>query len=370
MPPTMTMKENRIYDEVLDYIRQPTGTGFEPLALKIFEYQFGRNPAYRKYCKSKGISPDRLGSWRDIPAVPTDAFKELDLACERPEKIFLTSGTSQGLSKRGRHPVPRLEIYHTSALLNFSSHLLPDRALLKIMILTGSPETWPDSSLAHMTGIVHRQYAAENQIGRNTPWFINDGGLEVDRLLRSLADACERNEPVILMGVTLAFHQVLSHARNHRLSFRLPSGSRIMDTGGFKGRKIELSRIELYRWYEEVLGVPQTHIVNEYGMTEMGSQFYDNVLADHVNGLSRPRHKRIPPWVRTRVMDPDSLEELPPGSTGILRHYDLANCGSVMALQTEDIGRTIADGFEIVGRSTGAESRGCSLIIEELMRTR
>jgi Acyl-protein synthetase, LuxE len=366
----MTMKENRIYDEVLDYIRQPTGTGFEPVALKVFEYQFARNPAYCKYCKSKGISPDRLGSWQDIPAVPTDAFKELDLACDRPEKVFLTSGTSQGQSKRGRHPVPRLDLYRASALSNFSTHLLPDFASLRMLFLTGSPEIWRDSSLAHMTGIVHRQYAGEDPVASNSPWFISDKGLEMDRLLGSLADACERNEPVILMGVTLAFHQVLEHARNHRLSFRLPSGSRIMDTGGFKGLKIELSRIELYRGYEEILGIPPTHIVNEYGMTEMGSQFYDNVLTDHVNGLSRPRHKRIPPWVRTRVMHPETLEELPPGSTGILRHYDLANCGSVMALQTEDIGRTIAHGFEITGRSMGAESRGCSLIIEELMRTR
>ena len=60
----------------------------------------------------------------------------------------------------------------------------------------------------------------------------------------------------------------------------------------------------------------------------------------------------------------------PPGSTGMLRHYDLANCGSVMALQTEDIGHTIGDGFEITGRATGSEARGCSLLVEEILRTR
>ncbi len=361
MATRMAAHENRIYNEVLDYIRQPFEAGFEPLALKVFSHQFARNPTYRKYCEAKDRTPDTVASWREIPAVPTDAFKELDLACGRPEKVFITSGTSQGPAKRGRHPVPRLDVYRTSALFNFSAHLLPDLAGMRMLILTGSPEIWPQSSLAHMMEMVRQEFG-----GEDAAYYINDSGLDLDRLLKTLTQACEQNAPVILLGVTPAFHQVLEHARNHRLTFRLPGGSRIMDTGGFKGRQLDLSKTELYRWYEEVFGIPQTHIVNEYGMTEMCSQFYDNVLMDSITGTPRPRHKRIPPWVRTLIVDPETLEELPPGSTGLIRHYDLANCGSVMALQTKDIGHAIGDGFEITGRASGAESRGCSLIIEEL----
>ncbi|MBI3995441.1 MAG: AMP-binding protein [Nitrospirae bacterium] len=365
----MDTRENRIDDEILDYIRRPGEAGFEALALKVFTYQFARNPIYRKYCEAKNKTPDFVASWREIPAVPTEAFKEFDLACGRPEKVFLTSGTSRGPEIRGRHPVPRLEIYRASALLNFSSHLLPDLAEMKMMILAGSPDLWPRSSLSHMMEMVRQEYG-----GEEAAYYINDAGLDIDRLLKTLTEACDRNRPVMLLGVTLAFHEVLEYARNHRLSLRLPNGSRIMDTGGFKGRRIDLSKSELYRRYEEVFGVPQTHIVNEYGMTEMCSQFYDNVLADCVNDIERPRlrlrRKRIPPWVRTLIVDPETLEELPPGQTGLLRHYDLANCGSVMALQTEDVGRTIADGFEILGRASGAEARGCSLIVEELLRAR
>lgn len=359
----MATQENRIYDEVLDYIRHPFEAGFEPLALKVFAHQFAHNPAYRNYCRIKGKTPETIAAWRDIPTVPTDAFKELDLVCGRPEKVFLTSGTSRGPAKRGRHLIPRVEIYRASALLNFSAHLLPDLPVLKMLILAGSPELWPDSSLAHMIGLIRREYG-----GDDAAWFMKETGLDSDRFMESLDDACDQNRPVILLGVTLAFFQFLEQARSRRRSFRLPSGSRIMDTGGFKGRKIDLSKFELYRRHEETFGVPQSHIVNEYGMTEMCSQFYDTVLRDHVNGVVRPRHKRIPPWVRTLIVDPETLEELPPGQTGLLRHYDLANCGSVMALQTEDIGRTVSDGFEITGRAAGAEARGCSLIVEELLR--
>jgi Acyl-protein synthetase, LuxE len=357
--------KDEIYDDVLAYIRRPTEAGFEPLALKVYAYQFAHNPAYRSYCHSKKKTPDTVECWRDIPAVPTDAFKEVDLACGKPEKVFLTSGTSQGASKRGRHGIPRLEIYDVSALLNYSAHLLPELATLKMLILAGSPQTWPESSLAHMIETLRAEYGSDDD-----SWFVTEKGLDTDRLTSALIDSCRQERPVILLGVTLAFHQFLEHARSRKLSFRLPPGSRIMDTGGFKGRKMHLSKTELYRAYADGFGIPQSHIVNEYGMTEMCSQFYDNVLIDSINLPSPPRHKRIPPWVRTLVVDPETLQERPSGSTGILRHYDLANCGSVLALQTDDIGRTIGEGFEVIGRSPAAESRGCSLMIEELLRAR
>lgn len=81
---------------------------------------------------------------------------------------------------------------------------------------------------------------------------------------------------------------------------------------------------------------------------------------------SRVRFKEVPPWVRTRILDPATLEEVPPGEVGLLTHYDLANCGSVIAIETEDLGFRIEEGFEVLGRAPGAEARGCSLTIEEL----
>lgn len=359
----MKQKTENMYRAVRDFIRRPSEAEFEPLALRVFAFQLAGNRPYRRYCESLGRTAATVASWRDIPAVPTAAFKEMDLSCGPPEKVFVTSGTTNGGEKPGRHGVPRLKVYRAAILPNFAAHLVPDRARLRMLILTGSPALWPHSSLAHMMEEVRTEFG-----GPGSAYYMGDRGLDVPRLARDLNEAVRGGEPVSLLGITLAFHQLAEYCREHRLRFRLPAGSRIMDTGGFKGRRIDLSKDELYRLYEESLGIPQTHIVNEYGMTEMGSQFYDNALADHVNGLDRPRHKRIPPWVRTRVLDPETLEEAPPGSSGLLRHFDLANCGSVMALQTEDIGKTVGDGFELIGRAEGAEARGCSLMIDELLK--
>ena len=126
-----------------------------------------------------------------------------------------------------------------------------------------------------------------------------------------------------------------------------------MDTGGFKGSERTITAAALRALYTTHLGVPAEIVINEYGMTEMLSQFYD---AQEV--------KRGPPWVRTIVVDPETLRELPHGETGLLRHVDLANLFSVSAIQTEDVGRMANDGFELLGRIAGAAPRGCSIAMD------
>ena len=148
-----------------------------------------------------------------------------------------------------------------------------------------------------------------------------------------------------------------------------------METGGYKGRTRVVAREELYAGLQETLGVPLDHIVNEYGMTEMLSQFYEPVLVGGAGGFGGSaamrdlgqRYHRGPPWVRTLVLDPLSLEPMPVGAVGILAHFDLANLGSVAAVLTEDLGQATAGGFHLMGRSLGAEPRGCSLAMEEFL---
>jgi hypothetical protein len=113
-------------------------------------------------------------------------------------------------------------------------------------------------------------------------------------------------------------------------------------------------------------------VVNEYGMTELGSQFYDSTLRDWTE-RTEMRHLQIsarrkvpPPWVRVQVVDPETLSPLAEGATGLLRFYDLANLHTVCAVQTDDLGQQRGPGFEVLGRATGAEPRGCSLAVEEL----
>jgi hypothetical protein len=114
------------------------------------------------------------------------------------------------------------------------------------------------------------------------------------------------------------------------------------------------------------LGLSELYCVAEYGMTEMCSQFYDNVLRERSLGRSPGyRYKVVPPWVRTQVVDAETLELLPEGRVGVLRHFDLANFDSVMAIQTDDLGVAGAGGFEILGRAAGAELRGCSIAMDQ-----
>ncbi|HSR42653.1 MAG TPA: hypothetical protein VLL48_10785, partial [Longimicrobiales bacterium] len=125
-----------------------------------------------------------------------------------------------------------------------------------------------------------------------------------------------------------------------------------------------------YRALQDRLGVPTGRIVNEYGMTELLSQFYEPVMRDgapEADGDPSERRHVAPPWVRTRVLDPGDLGELPPGEPGLLCHVDLANAGSVAAVLTEDMGVAVADGFRVLGRAAGAEPRGCSLAMDELL---
>src|SRR5262245_49214639 len=112
--------------QVLDFICNPYGKDFNALALAVFAQQFQLNQPYQRFCLTRRQTPDSVTRWQDIPAVPTVAFKELDLACGPPEKIFLTSGTTRGHDKRGRHLVPNLALYHASAITHFTFCVLPD----------------------------------------------------------------------------------------------------------------------------------------------------------------------------------------------------------------------------------------------------
>jgi acyl-coenzyme A synthetase/AMP-(fatty) acid ligase len=137
-----------------------------------------------------------------------------------------------------------------------------------------------------------------------------------------------------------------------------------METGGFKGRSRVVARDELYDDLARALGIPVQRMVNEYGMTELLSQLYDPVL---VPGGTPGRHLP-PPWLRVRALHPDTLAPQPPGQSGILQFFDLANAGSVSAILTEDVGVVDEDGgVRLRGRSPGSEPRGCSLAMEELL---
>jgi hypothetical protein len=187
--------------------------------------------------------------------------------------------------------------------------------------------------------------------GPGSGWLLERAAdLPAARAAFSRAEA--EGAPVLVLGTALGFHALLEDLR-----VRLPEGSRVMDTGGMKGRRGEVSRAELLHRYEDRLGVPPRHVVGEYGMTELSSQFYE----------TPERVWTAPPWVRTRVLDPETLTPLPPGSPGLLAHVDLANAWTAAFILTEDLGVAVPGGFRLLGRAQGADLRGCSLATEELL---
>jgi hypothetical protein len=105
------------------------------------------------------------------------------------------------------------------------------------------------------------------------------------------------------------------------------------------------------------LAIPPTHIVSEYGMSELSSQAYDRVA-----GHSREPAFRFPPWARATILSPETGKAVADGETGLVRVVDLANVGSVSAIQTEDLATRRGEGFELIGRASEAEARGCSLM--------
>lgn len=332
---------------------------FGELAVRVFEHQFSHNPPYRRLCEAMGVRevPD---DWSAIPAVPTSAFKVADLCAFPPEEarvVYLTSGTTVG--QHGRHLLCDTTLYDASLFPNLAAHLFPGVTRMRLLVLAPPPAEAPHSSLSHMLGLAVERWGDER-----SGFYVSEAGVELDSLHAALAAAEAGGEAVGLLGTAFAFVHFLDDCSARRRRYRLAKGSRVMDTGGYKGRSRELSKADLYAEYAERLGIPDHHVVNEYGMTEMGSQFYDRVLRDAVEEKPPRRRKVPPPWVRTVVLDPETLRPVPPGQPGLLRHFDLANVDSVLAIQTEDLGIWVDDGFEVLGRASGAEPRGCSLAVE------
>jgi hypothetical protein len=342
---------------------------FGAVALQIFELQFLGNEAYRRYCESRGRTPASVSRWEDVPSVPATAFKYLDLlsAPGRPEAVFLTSGTTRGGGRRGRHPVSSLGLYRDACVPWFAMNLVPEGGRLPILSLVPSPRQDPHSSLSAMMGFV------SDALGTVESGFFArpESGIRVQEFRRALIRSEGEGVPVLAMGTAFAWVQWLERCGREGWSFDLPEGSRLMETGGFKGRTRRVPRSELYRGLEAALGIPAERMVNEYGMTELLSQLYEPVLRP---ASGKPREadpgERVhlpPPWLRVRVLDPETLAPRKAGERGLLAFFDAANLASVSAILTEDLGWMDDDGLRLVGRAEGAEPRGCSLAMEELL---
>jgi hypothetical protein len=348
---------------------------FTTLARDVFAAQFQANPAYQALCRSRHIAPSDAPDWTQIPAVPTEAFKEFELSCLATSDLtteFRSSGTTAQRPSRHFHSPESLQLYRTSALAGFQKHMLADLDDLceaqllgpldkpAFLALTPPSEAVPHSSLVHMLGAVIQVHGARDSLFAGRVAHDGTWELDMDRLLFALRRSLCANRPVVLMGTAFNVVHLLDAFDAGNIRYRLARGSRLMETGGYKGRSRELPRAELHAEVTRRLGLPPAAIVTEYGMSELSSQGYDRVASPLSGGAPCPPVFQFPPWTRARVVSPDSGREVPEGGRGVVEILDLANLWSVAAIRTSDEAIRRNGRFELLGRVATAEPRGCS----------
>lgn len=341
---------------LLDFIALPQAdeAAFNALALRLFAHQVQHNAAYGRFCRARGRTPATVRRWQDIPAVPVNGFKELTLSCVPPEdceRVFTTSGTTREV--KGRHFHPHLQVWNASMRRHFADSVGP--LPVRMGILFPSEAEMPNSSLAH-----YLQIALQDHGLAGSRQLMNTEGLDSVALLALVQQAQTDGHPLALLGATYSFVHLMDALPEADL--RLPAGSWLLDTGGFKGRSREIPMEAFYAQLSATFGVPRERCLNMYGMTELSSQFYD------AGNARVPSVKRAPHWMRTRAVDPLTGQSVPDGQPGILVHTDLANLNSVTTILTEDVGIVTDGGFALLGRAEGAQAKGCSLAVEDFVQ--
>jgi hypothetical protein len=376
---------------------------FDRLALALFQLQFHYNAPYRRLCDARGRTPENIFSWPEIPAVPTSAFKELDLTSLAPDERtawFSSSGTTEQRRSRHFHNVGSLALYEASLLPWFEQHLLADvndlvdeqllgpLDKLPFLALTPPLEMAPHSSLVHMFETVRREFGSRDSLSTGSVDSKGAWTLDMDATLFAIRKSMCANRPLVLLGTAFNFVHLLDHFAANNIRYRLAHGSRVLETGGYKGQSREIAKVELHALITEHLGIAPEYIVTEYGMSELSSQAYDSIAGPGRAGCPQPaanavtRSRRaedtapcqcvfhFPPWCRAQIISPETNLEVADGESGLLRIFDLANVRSVMAIQTEDLGVRRGEGFELIGRVTRAEPRGCSLMTHAKAQSR
>ncbi len=345
---------------------------FSGMAVMLFTLQYKHNAPYRRLCEARGIKPSDVNHWSQLPVVPTAAFKELELTGLHPEErthVFHSSGTTEQRPSRHFHSADSLALYEASLWPWLKENCGLPIADCRLVSLTPPAEQVPNSSLVHMFDFVRRQVGAEaktfvGRVAADGAWVLDGDAalavLDCSRRREEAESGATSNppphvggcgKPLLVFGTAFSFVHLLDELAARNISVQLPAGSRVLETGGYKGRSRSLPKAELHRLITERLGVPAAHIVCEYGMSELSSQAYDT-----------GGHFHFPPWARARVISPENGREVAEGETGLLQVFDLANTFSVMAIQTEDLAIRRGAGFELIGRAERSEPRGCSLM--------
>ncbi|HVU96585.1 MAG TPA: hypothetical protein VHE34_15255 [Puia sp.] len=320
----------------LELFNNLNASDFIPRALDLFRFQYEHNPLYRRYTDTLGVNPAGVARLEEIPFLPvsffkTDAVKTTDFV---PETVFTSSGTTGMVSSR--HEIKDLDLYRQSFRTAFTHFYGTVTDWCVIGLLPSYLERSSSSLVVMVDDLIKGSGHAQSG------FYL----YEHETLYRVLQQLEAKGQKTLLIGVTFG---LLDFAENYSLSLR---NTVIMETGGMKGRRRELTRPELHAFLASRLGVDAIHA--EYGMTELLSQAYSAG-----QGLFT-----CPPWMRMLVRAEDDPLEVRPEGEGIFNIIDLANQWSCAFLATDDVGRIRPDGrFEVAGRVDNSDIRGCSLLV-------
>ncbi|MFA8435936.1 MAG: acyl transferase [Marinifilaceae bacterium] len=312
---------------------------FEQKALDVFRYQAENNKVYKEYLQLLHTNISEVKTVKQIPFLPIEFFKSRTVVSSEMEAkaIFTSSGTTGKFTSR--HYVPDLSIYEDSFKKGFELYYGPIQDYCVLALLPSYLER-EGSSLIYMM-----EHLIKDSGHPKSGFYLHNH----EELVATLKELKQTNQKVLLLGVSFA---LLDLAENYQLNLE---DVIVMETGGMKGRRKEITREELHAFLCERLGTKQIH--SEYGMTELLSQAYSKG-----NSLFQ-----TPPWMKILIRDtydPFSYEKQ--GRTGGVNVIDLANIHSCAFIETKDLGRIHPDGsFEILGRFDHSDIRGCNLLVNE-----
>ncbi len=317
---------------------QLTAQGFTGKSLAAFRYQAAHNALYREFLQLSDITPGSITTPEEIPFLPAELFKTRKVISGDilPEHYFESSGTTGQIN--ARHYVTDLDLY-TESILNGFNLIYGDPAKYSIIGLLPSYLERKNASLVYM---VHTLMQKSNV--HRGGFFLNEWEQLQDLLMLNE----KKSIPTFLIGVSFALQDMAE-------KIPMPLHHTIMmETGGMKGRRKEITRIELHAILKDAFQLQTIH--SEYGMTELLSQAYSKG-----EGIFY-----CPPWMKILVRDPeDPFSILPVGATGCLNIIDLANIHSCCFIATMDLGKLHADGsFEVSGRYAVEDVRGCNLMVD------
>jgi len=311
-------------------------------SLKVFQYQYENIEVYRNFVSYLNIKPEQVTTLEEIPFLPIEMFKNHSVLDKNVETdlFFQSSGTTQmNLSK---HFIADENIYQESIYRSFEEFIGKPEDFIFLGLLPSYLER-QNSSLIYMVDYLMKKSAKPE----NGYFLYNHSDLF--ELLHTIQD-----KKVILFGVSFALLDFLDfcHSERSEESLNFLENLVVIETGGMKGRKEEMTKDELLKILKD--GFKTNKIYSEYSMTELLSQAYS---------LGNNEYD-CPSWMRIMIRnteDPFAYEK--EGRTGAINIIDLANIHSCSFIATQDLGKIIGDKFQVLGRIDHSDIRGCSLLV-------